>query len=50
MGGSSELFWLHLKTLASVEEPVSLQDEALRYASLRSREEDKHPQMLFVLG
>ena len=44
IGGNSELFWLLLKALVSVE------DTPLRYASLCSGREDKHPRMLLVLG
>ena len=48
--GNSELFLLPLEPLVSVEELVSVEDALLRSASLRYREEDKHPQMLLVLG
>ena len=50
MEGSSELFWLPLKTLVSVEEPVSLEDAVIRHASLRFGGKDKHPPMFLVLG
>ena len=42
LGATSELFWLPVKELVSVEEPVNVED----YASLRSGGEYKHPQML----
>ena len=52
MRESSILFWLSLKALVSVEEPVSVEDAPLRCASLSSGGwgEGKHPQMLLVLG
>ena len=53
IGGNSQLFWLLLKPMFSDEEPVSVEDAPLCSASirsLRSGEEDKHPQMLLVLS
>ena len=50
MRGSSELFWLPLKALFSIEELVSVEDVLPHYASLRSGEEDKHPLVFLVLG
>ena len=50
MRANSELIWLPLKAMGSVEEPVGVEDALLRYALLRSGGKDKHPQMLLVLG
>ena len=50
MREKSDLFWLSRNALVSVEEAVSVEDVPLRYVSLRSWEEDKHPQTLLVLG
>ena len=47
---NSEIFWFPVRELVSVEERVSAEDTPFRYASLRYRGEDKHPQMLLVLG
>ena len=33
---NAELFWLLLQVLVSVEEPASVENATLRYASLRS--------------
>ena len=49
MRENSGLFSLPLRALVSVEEPVSVEDAPLRYASLRSGGEVKHLQMLLVL-
>ena len=38
MQGKLELFWLPLKALDGVEEPVSVKNAPLRYASLHSGE------------
>ena len=48
--GNSEIFWLPVRELVSVEEQVSVEDTPLRYASLPYGGEDKRPQMLLVLG
>ena len=47
---NAELLWLFLKALVSGEEVASVEDVPLRYASLRSEGQDKHPQMRLVLG
>ena len=48
--GNLDIFWLPVRELVSVEGWVSAEDAPLRYASLRYGGEDKHPQMLLVLG
>ena len=50
MRDSSEFFWLTLKASVIVEEPVSVEDAPLHYASLRFGGEGIHLQMLLILG
>ena len=50
MKENSDLFWLPLKALVSVEEPVIVEDAPLRYVSLSSAGDAKHPQMVLGLG
>ena len=51
MGGNSEAFWLPLKALVSVEEPVNVQDAPIRNAWLCLwGREDKPPSILLVFG
>ena len=46
---NSEIFWLPVRELVSVEQRFSVEDTPLRYGSLRNGREDKHPEMLLVL-
>ena len=48
--GNSEIFWLLVRELVSVEERFSAEDAPLRYASPRYGGADKHPPMLLALG
>ena len=44
----SELLWLSLKALVSVEEPISVEDAPLR--SSPGEKINMYPQMILVLG
>ena len=50
MEGNSDFLWLPFKAFVSVEDVPSMEHAPLRYASLHSGWEGKHPRMLLVIG